>query len=330
MVRIPSSAMGLTVVGIIHLWAIGDAAAQAMGDRYRVIETKESKFQEELDRAANDGYRLVTGDASIEFGIFERAADGKRRSYTFVRDVDKFLKDKKLQPGFRFVAPAFFADEGWFSGILEKVEGDELPREYQFVKARSTGALRTRLEAGLETFTVVAVAAGTPGAAALLEKGDQPRKATLIDSGTTGTIKKELEEAAARGFCVIDSEGIKQAVYALQECGQAQKPLYEVIATTKTETLERELNAAAGRGLRIVPESLIGIQKRLLLGSAYNNETVAVLRQAADAAPVTYRVVGTMRLSTFAKELNAAAADGFTLTAFAIGPKEMVGVLEKK
>jgi hypothetical protein len=322
--------MGLTVVGIIQLWAAGGAAAQAMGDRYRVIETKESKFQEELDRAANDGYRLVTGDASIEFGIFERAADAKRRTYTFVRDVDKFLKEKKLQPGFRFVARAFFADEGWFSGILEKVEGDGVPREYQFVKARSTGALRTRLEAGLETFTVIAVAAGPPGAAALLEKGDQARKATLIDSGATATIKKELGDAAARGFCVVDSEGIKQAVYALQECGQAQKPpLYEVIATTKTETLERELNAAAARGMRIVPESLIGIEKRLF-GSAYNNETVAVVRQAADVVPITYRVVGTMRLSTFAKELNAAAADGFTLTAFAIGPKEMVGVLEKK
>jgi hypothetical protein len=330
MVRIPS-AMGLTVVGIIQLWANGGVAAQAMGDRYKVIETKESKFQEELDRAAKEGYRLVAGDASIEFGIFERAADGKRRTYTFVRDVDKFLKEKKLQPGFRFVAPAFFADEDWFSGIVEKVEGDELSREYQFVKARSTGALRTRLEAGLETFTVIAVAAGRPGAGALLEKGEQARKATLIDSDVTGTIKKELGDAAARGFCLVDSEGIKQAVYALQECGQGLKPpLYEVIAATKTETLERELNAAAARGMRIVPESVVGIEKRLLFGNAYNNETIAVLRQEADAAPLTYRVVGTMRLSTFATELNAAAADGFTLTAFAIGPKEMVGVLEKK
>jgi hypothetical protein len=55
-----------------------------------------------------------------------------------------------------------------------------------------------------------------------------------------------------------------------------------------------------------------------------------VLRQPVDQSAVTYLVVGTVRLPTFAKELNAAAAGGFTLTAFTIGPKEMIAVLEKR
>jgi hypothetical protein len=188
---------GLAVVGIVHLWEISGAAAQPSSDRYRVISSKESKFQEELDRAAGDGYRLVTGDASVEVGIFERAADGKRRTYTFVRDVDKFLKENKLQPGFRFVVPAFYADAGRFSAIVEKLEDDNEAREYRFVKTGSTGALRKRLEEGTEGFGLLAVAAGPPGAAALLEKRAEPRKATLIDTGNTGTLKKELGDASA-------------------------------------------------------------------------------------------------------------------------------------
>ena len=324
--------VALTLVGLVRLWGIDGAAAQATDDRYRVISTKESKFQEELDRAAGAGYRLIAGDASVEIGIFERAADGKRRTYTFVRDVERFLKENKLQPGFRFVAPAFYADEFRFSAIVEQLEGDTEPRDYRFVKTGGTGALRKRLEEGVEGFGLVALAAGQPGAAALMEKRAVPRKATLIDSGTTDTLNKELRDAGRRGLCLIDSDGIRQAVYALHECSTDQPPpVYEVISTTKTETLERELNAAAARGLRIVPEGLVGIEKRVkLLGGSYTNETVAVLQQSASPSPVTYRVVGTVRVPTFAKELNAAAAEGFTLSAFAIGPKEMVAVLEKK
>ena len=57
--------------------------------------------------------------------------------------------------------------------------------------------------------------------------------------------------------------------------------------------------------------------------------TYAVLPQAADPSRVTYRVIGTIRMATFAREMNAAAREGFTLRAFAIVPKEKVAVMEK-
>jgi hypothetical protein len=44
---------------------------------------------------------------------------------------------------------------------------------------------------------------------------------------------------------------------------------------------------------------------------------------------VTYRVIATVRLGTFTRELQAAAAAGFRLVGFAIGPKEQIAVLEK-
>ena len=44
---------------------------------------------------------------------------------------------------------------------------------------------------------------------------------------------------------------------------------------------------------------------------------------------MTYRVVGTVRLGTFRRELEDAAAGGFRLVAFALGPKEKLAVFAR-
>jgi hypothetical protein len=304
-------------------------AAPQSPERYRITESGESKFQEALDRTAADGYRLLIGDASVEFAIWERATDNVRRSYVFAPDVEKFLKDGKLQPGYRLVPSTFAADEFWFSAVFEKVEGNEQMRGYRFARAGSTGGLRKRFEQGGEGSSgVVAVAQGSPGAAVVYEPRADAPHAMIIASGDTGTLREQLQAAADKGHCIVDSDGIKEAVYATSPCAAGGMRSYEIIATTKTETFERELMSAAARGMRLVPQGLVGIEKRALM-RAYNYETVGVVEKAADAAPVTYRVLATVRLGTFEKELHAAATEGYTLVAFAIGPKEIVGVLAK-
>jgi hypothetical protein len=304
--------------------------AQPANRSYRVLSSKESKFQEELNREAGDGYRIVGGYASIELALLEPSVDGTTRTYVFAPNVETFLKEKKLQPGFRLVATTFSADEYWFSAVFEKVQGDEQPREYRLLKAGSVGALRKRLDAGEAGFGMVALAAGAPGAAALYEPRAAAGSVTLVASGNTGNLRQELQAAGGKGQCVLASDGIKEAVYAMEACASGSGPRsYEIVATTKTETLERELNAASARGFRLVPQSLLGIEKRVPMMGSYNYETIAILEHTADALPVTYRVLGTARLSTFEKELRTATADGFTLAAFTIGPKEVVAVLEK-
>lgn len=323
------AAPGFVVVSLFVLGAPPEAAVQPADPLYRVISSKESAFQQDLDRAAAEGYRLVHGDASVEFAVMERAADGQARTYLFAPNLEEVLTQKKLEPGFRLLGPTFYADRFHFSAIFEKAAGDDRQREYRLVKAGSTGKLRTHLEAGVAGFGLVAVARGQAGAAAIYESGAEARKATLLDSGNTGTIRKEVQAAGARGLCVADNDSISEAVYVMEDCAPPPGPReYDVLATTKTETLERELNAAAGRGFRLVPASLVGIEKRALMG-AYNYETVAVLEKKPDAPPTTYRVVGAVRLGTFAKELQAVAAEGFRLVGVTIGPKETVAVLER-
>src|ERR671912_84888 len=97
--------------GFLLLGHVPSASAQGVSSLTRLVSSDEQKFQGELDRAVAEGYRLVGGNAGVEFAIFERADDGATRSYVFARDVEKFLKEHKLQPGYRIVASAFGADE---------------------------------------------------------------------------------------------------------------------------------------------------------------------------------------------------------------------------
>ena len=80
--------------------------------------------------------------------------------------------------------------------------------------------------------------------------------------------------------------------------------------------------------MRLIPQSLVNIEKRLLM-NAYNIEMVALVQKSAEATPVTYRVLSTIRVPTMAKELQAAGAEGFRLLSFAVGPKEAVAVVAK-
>jgi hypothetical protein len=296
---------------------------------YRLLEIKESKFQEELDRNAAEGYRLIAGVAGVEIAIFERAGDDKRRSYLFTPDVEKLLKERKLPAGYRLVVPTFSGLRYRFSAVFEKVDGQGHAAEYGFITAGSSGGLRNRLEKGGNAASgVVAVALGEAGVAAVYEQTAQGPPGRIIASGNTGTLQREIQSAADHGQCLVDNDGIKEALYLFAACAGGGRS-YEVIATTKTETFEKELNAAAARGFRLVPESLVGIEKRALMMAAYNNEAVGLVEKTAEATPVTYRVIGAVRLGTFRSEIEEAAAGGFRLVAFALGPKEALAVLAR-
>lgn len=308
------------------------ALAQAGSPLTRLVSSDAKKFQGELDRAVADGYRLAAGDAGVEVAIFERADDGPKRSYLFVNDIDEFLKAEKLPPGYRLVASMFGADQVWFGAVFERVEGDDRQRAYRFLKAGSTGGIRKKLvdEGGARGAAVVAVAAGGDGVGVILEDAPDAGDVAVI-SGNTGTLAREISAAAARGLCLVDSDGIRGAIYVMQGCASGRAaPAYAVISTTRTGTFEKELNDALANGQRFVPASLIGVEKKALM-NAYALEFVALVESGADAgAAPAYRVLAAIRLGTLAREIETAAKEGFRLAAFTIGPKESLVVMEKR
>ena len=319
------------LVAALSLTLADSPAVAGQGDapRYRQISTRESKFQQELNAAAADGYRVIAGNAATEFALLERVADGTKRSYVFASAVELFLERKKLEPGYRLVRPLFAADEFWSSAVFERVGDDNQRYEYKVLKAGSPKDLRKKIAQQRDSaFGLVALSVGKD-AVAIYEAGAPSSDSTLI-FGNGGEIQKQF--ASGTSYCVIDADGTKEPVYAVRPCAAAEATSgYEWLATTKTETLERELNAAVARGLGLVPSSLIGIAKTTpLIGSAYNYETVCLVARIVDApASRSYRVIGTKRAGTFAKEMAAAADDGFTLAGFAVGYQEIVAVMQK-
>jgi hypothetical protein len=114
-------------------------------------------------------------------------------------------------------------------------------------------------------------------------------------------------------------------VFARQDTGRAQ---YRVLATSRTSTMEKEMNDAANAGFRYVVvmggETAIG-----------GNEVVTVFSRAAGAKPrYEYRLLATNRTSTMQRELQQAGDAGFeyrgqTVFDTAFGGKEVVCILER-
>jgi len=104
---------------------------------------------------------------------------------------------------------------------------------------------------------------------------------------------------------------------------------YEVVATSKTSTMEKELNGAAEAGFRF--DAVMGGE------TAFGgNEVVVVMSRASGTKSGTfgYRLLATSKTSTMQKELQAAADAGFeyrgqTVFNSAFGGEEVVCILER-
>ena len=104
---------------------------------------------------------------------------------------------------------------------------------------------------------------------------------------------------------------------------------YRVLATSKTSTMERELNEAAEAGFRY----------QVVMGgeTAFGgNEVVVVMTRSHDAGKgrFAYRLLATSRTSTMQRELQQAADSGFhyrgqTVFETALGGQEIVVILER-
>ncbi|MBM3793229.1 MAG: hypothetical protein FJW31_04000 [Acidobacteria bacterium] len=102
---------------------------------------------------------------------------------------------------------------------------------------------------------------------------------------------------------------------------------YRVLATTKTSTMEKELNEAAEVGY--------GFSAAMGGSTAAGNEVVVVMTKLpADAPRRSYRLLATNRTSTMQKELTEFGNEGFdykgqTVFSSAFGGREVAVILER-
>ncbi len=135
----------------------------------------------------------------------------------------------------------------------------------------------------------------------------------LLATSKTGTMKKELDEAASLGFRVVAgsrTSGAEMALFMERVATPPDTYRYELLATTRTGTMQKELDEASAKGFRLLPATLM--QKDRLMGPP---EIVAVLERAPDAedGSYAYKLLATSRTSTLQKEVGESVHEGWQI-----------------
>ena len=103
---------------------------------------------------------------------------------------------------------------------------------------------------------------------------------------------------------------------------------YRVLATSKTSTMEKEMNEAGAEGYKFV--SVMGGET-----AVGGKEVVVLMQKGGDVSgKFRYKLLATNRTSTMQKEMSAAALDGYdyvgqTVFESLFGGEEVVSIVER-
>lgn len=184
-------------------------------------------------------------------------------------------------------------------------------------------ATRVPRRACLGLALAVACAAAVPSTA----RADAAEYRVLA-TNKTSTMQKEMQEAAAAGFRFGGTMGGTTAgggnevvVVMTRGAGAPQRFEYRLLATSKTSTMQRELQEAAAAGFeykgQTVFSSMFGGQ-----------EVVVILEKDRESPPKNrweYRLLSTSKTSTMQRELSDAGAQGFEFVGITVGSTAMGG-----
>ena len=190
--------------------------------------------------------------------------------------------------------------------------------------------MRKRIVRLCGSVVLVGAAVASAGAA------DDPIQYRVLATSKTSTMQKELNEAAAAGFrfgAVMGGEtsfGGSEVVVVLQKSAGSPRYEYRLLATSRTSTMQDELQHAADAGFVYVGQTVF----RSSFGGA---EVACILERNTSAPPerYEYRLLATSRTSTMQKELQESGDQSFeiiglTLGRTALGGTEVVSILRRK
>ena len=157
----------------------------------------------------------------------------------------------------------------------------------------------------------------------------------VLATSKTSTLEKEMNEAANAGFrfsFVMGGEtaiGGSEGVAVLTKTAQSGKYAYKLLATSKTSTMQKELQEASDAGFEYRGQTVF----KSTFGG---DEVVCILEREKEGTPrkYDYKLVATTKTSTLEKELREAGAAGYevmgmTVSKTVIGGKELVAITRK-
>ena len=161
----------------------------------------------------------------------------------------------------------------------------------------------------------------------------------LLATNRTSTMQNEMQEAAAQGYVFIGlmggetSFGGSEVVVVLKRLYTEETARYDyrLMATTKTSTMQKELQEAGDSGYvykgQTVFETTFG-----------GDEAVVILERDKDRVALPryeYRLLATKRTATMQKELREAGAAGLefvgvTVSSTTYGGDEIVAIMKRQ
>ena len=141
-------------------------------------------------------------------------------------------------------------------------------------------------------------------------------------------MEKELNQAAEEGFRFSGVMGGKTAfggseVVALmsRDAGQpAARFAYRLLATSKTSTMQREIQQAGDAGFEYKGQTVFD--------STFGGDEVVVILERdkkAEASRDQYKLVATSKTSTLQKELSEVGAAGYEFVGLTVGETSLGG-----
>jgi hypothetical protein len=152
-----------------------------------------------------------------------------------------------------------------------------------------------------------------------------PPDYVMLDTARTGTMQKELQDAADRGYRLVPGQGAWLLSAILEKATGDVEPIeYILLATSRSGTMQQEMTKASAAGYRFA--SVLGIGK----------EVIIAMQRAKDRTARTHEQVllATSSIGTMEKELLGEAANGFRFVGQTVfdrpfGGPEFVAILER-
>lgn len=157
----------------------------------------------------------------------------------------------------------------------------------------------------------------------------------VLATSKTSTLEKEMNEAAEAGFrfsFVMGGEtavGGREGVAVMVKGGATGRYAYRLLATSKTSTMQKELQDASDAGFQYRDQTVF---KSTFGGQ----EVVCILERDKDATTggFDYKLLATTKTSTLERELREAGSAGYevmglTVSKTVIGGKELVAITRK-
>ncbi len=161
------------------------------------------------------------------------------------------------------------------------------------------------------------------------KKSEEDLQYKLLATTKTSTMQKELDETAAKGYRILvgsPTSGSEMAVFLAREATPENPYQYKLLATTRTGTMQKELNDAAADGFRLLPRTMIA-KAQFITGII---EIVSVLEKP----PVVekkyeYKLLATTLTGTLQKEVTDAQAAGYVIVGMVSRGEHMV-IMERE